>query len=410
MAAGRTIWPSVCIPTGRTGRQVPQSQKSPRLANGSSHGSSPHRGTLLRPVMTRRRRDRWEPSSSRSVLLTTLLFILVALGVACTYPAHHGGVSQDAGVGVDATARDGGVRPDATDDVIATPDGGPCNMCPPSLCATDPDCPPDSTCVVEEFCDDCGCCTASTCQPSNCLDDSQCGWGSVCRGERCESCQAIACDMWCPGGYLERNGCEVCECATECRSDEECPGGEVCMPGANCDDLCMSGDPACCEGNWCAPPRTCDAPSPACDPTLSCNPSSCECLDGEWVCTSDCRPLSARCAVTACGPIPGCTDTIECGPNYTCTPINSCAPSGCVCHDSGQWQCDSECGGGVCLNATTFCPPIDDLGCITDIDCYDGYVCIEVSGVCAQSCTCDPVSGTWACDDDCAPGLCVLPD
>jgi hypothetical protein len=141
------------------------------------------------------------------------------------------------------------------------------------------------------------------------------------------------------------------------------------MAGELCYDLCMAGDPACCEGNWCAP-----APS-------------------------------------ACGPIPGCTMDSECGTNQACVPVNRCAPSGCSCEADGVWTCETDCGGGLCLNRANFCPFMDFLGCESDSDCYDGYLCnLAPIGLCGPACSCDPATTTWSCDDFCAPGLCFLPD
>lgn len=59
--------------------------------------------------------------------------------------------------------------------------------------------------------------------------------------------------------------------------------------------------------------------------------------------------------------------------------------------------------GGTMLTCTTPNP----AGCV-QTGCSPGSFCDLQSPECvSSSCTCEPASGTWACDDDCGGGVCV---
>lgn len=156
----------------------------------------------------------------------------------------------------------------------------------------------------------------TNCNPdcSTCVDDLACTFGAAtCNGMACAPCAFTPdptgqmCPNICPPGwgYLSRNGCPTCECAppAECASSPNMP-----MPGPGCTDpmeVCYAGnpaDPGCLPSDTGCAPSTCSAagcPLPAklgcftaCDMMMpgcnQCATTSCECVQGSWVCQPIC--------------------------------------------------------------------------------------------------------------------------
>jgi hypothetical protein len=290
------------------------------------------------------------------------------------------------GDGPDVDPGDGGPAPDTTPTACTTPS--------PAGCQTSADCGDDSAACVENttdrcipsscFCDeasgtwacteDCG---GRVCQPLQpCTQDSQCPAGEqVCEDGACTACEAEPCAIDCAEGYTldDRNGCSICACVPvrECESAADCGPGAACVGVGTCTDLCVDGDPACCDGSVCEG-GACEGPNPA------------------------------GCASTPCGEGEICS-----------TAGDSCVPSSCFCDEvTGAWGCTADCGGGVCI-------PEGGVPCTSDRECPGDQVCFE--GVCRGT-ACpdlwDPQCGingrtySNACEADAAgveiayPGVC----
>jgi hypothetical protein len=176
------------------------------------------------------------------------------------------------------------------------------------------------------------------------------------------------------------------------------------------DDKCEGPNPAslsCADGKAC--------PSGyACDPN-ACLSSHCSCdaASKNWQCTTDCG-LGGACVPEGSTPIcearnPSLGCESGC-PTGTVCDADACRPSSCTCGDNGEWLCTRDCGGrGVCAPdpGPSQCEgPNPAMGC--ENGCPSGTVCDY--GACRSSgCSCDPVTGAWACTADCGSGGTCVP-
>ncbi|MBU6160146.1 MAG: hypothetical protein KGO50_03425 [Myxococcales bacterium] len=261
--------------------------------------------------------------------------------------APDGGTENDVSPGDDVTPGDDTVPGDD-----ATP--GSCAGDNPQGCASDAECAPNEACEVTDtctpsscFCDaesgawvcteDCGGGQCRVVESEACSTDADCAFGSLCEADVCVACEPIACAIECAPGFelVGRNGCQLCECepVRECESSAECSDGGVCVGTGLCTDLCIAGDPACCEASYCEG-GACEGPSPA-----GCRSTGCG--DGELCVTEG---EAAGCVSSSC----------------------SCDPG------SGTWSCTDDCGGGTCVAVSG--------DCTVDTDCLVGAIC--EGGVC----------------------------
>lgn len=257
--------------------------------------------------------------------------------------------------------------------------------CSGGICVAEPACAQDSECTAPQVCEE-GTCTEiecptmyepvcgvnevtypnacvaridhvevarlGACTDDGCESDADCPFGvAICERMDCVACPLPTVCEGCPEGYvpLERNGCTTCDCAPvrECETSNDCDPDEVCRGVGICTDLCIAGDPACCDASVCEPaPTACEGPNPA-----------------------------------------GCSST-GCPDGLVCDPTVGCAPSACGCDAaSGAWTCTADCSGGTCVES-------EGRACTVDRDCAVGDLCAE--GVCASwACTAiyDPVCG-----------------
>ncbi len=274
------------------------------------------------------------------------------------------------------------------------------------VCASDPnDCAP-STCMCDESRGQWACsadCGGKVCQPADddtacegpnpagCESDEDCADGEVCADDP-DSCDPSSCSC------DESSGSWTCT--------DDC-GGTVCQP-ENDDTACEGPNPAGCETDEdCADGEVC-----ADDPD-SCDPSSCSCDEssGTWTCTDDCGGTVCQPEnddTTCEGPNPaGCETDEDCDDSEVCTDDpDSCDPSSCECN-SGEWICTEDCGGTVCMREAGACSEENPAGCESDEDCADGEVCTDDPDTCVPSeCSCDTDNDTWICTRDCGGGVC----
>lgn len=195
--------------------------------------------------------------------------------------------------------------------------------------------------------------SSGACEDSGCDADDECAVGEAyCERGTCIACDDVGRCAPCDEGYTagERNGCATCDCVAvrECENSTECDDAEQCVGVGLCVDLCVAGDPACCEASVCEPVET-----PACEGS---NP--------------------AGCIAT------GCDD------GYVCDTAVGCLPSACSCDEStGSWFCTTDCSGGTCVLS-------EGRECVEDRECAVGSICNE--GACAAwfcSSIYDPVCG-----------------
>lgn len=167
--------------------------------------------------------------------------------------------------------------------------------------------PPDGCCLMDQDCSDEQVCAEVASGPANgsacvpapsagkCWNDEDCDEGQGCVGEFICPCGAL-----CGAGPFQGT-CTATE--NECLKDADCSGSAAfCIAGPTCTDLCVAGDPACCEGNTCSLcpaslPQGCsvDGNRPEGQKCLmngGCNSSTCGCdpKDGSILCTADCQP------------------------------------------------------------------------------------------------------------------------
>jgi hypothetical protein len=76
----------------------------------------------------------------------------------------------------------------------------------------------------------------------------------------------------------------------------------------------------------------------------------------------------------------------------------------------GEWVCTKDCGGGMCVDGST-CGTPDPSGCGSNDDCASSEVCMPSAlAVCIPlRCACAPLGGAWQCEEDCGGGVCVRP-
>ena len=112
-----------------------------------------------------------------------------------------------------------------------------------------------------------------------------------------------------------------------------------------------------------------------------------------------------------CGlPAPGGCPRTPCRLDQTCRLASGrCIPSQCDCI-YGEWVCTKDCGGGMCVDGSS-CGTPDPSGCANDDDCAMGEACMPSTlAVCIPlRCACAPMGGTWQCEEDCGGGVCVRP-
>ena len=169
--------------------------------------------------------------------------------------------------------------------------------------------------------------------------------GEGCAGDNPAGCQD---DEDCPGGQVcDRTPCVPSNCACQdgewlCTAD--CGAG-ICtdpLPGGNCPGNSPQG---CLDDAECGDGFLCDR--------SICAPSSCHCGDdGNWRCTRDCRGgrCSAERAYCDEEAAPSGCSQFGCPPQQTCVlDQGACNPSTCSCRN-GNWLCSRDCaGGGTCM-------------------------------------------------------------
>jgi hypothetical protein len=141
------------------------------------------------------------------------------------------------------------------------------------------------------------------CPNSTCQTDEGCQYGSTwCEDGTCQPCDnsGLFCDLACPFGFEERNGCTPCRCARSngCLSDADCQYGEQwCVDGecSACDNSGLYCDMYCefgyVERNGCTPCQ-CAEPENTCETDGDCEYGAEWCTDGE--CT-ECDNSGLRC-------------------------------------------------------------------------------------------------------------------
>lgn len=297
-------------------------------------------------------------------------------------------------------------EPDPGDNNASPNNASQCDGPDPSLDCRDTGCETDQECVVEE-----GGCLASACSciEGDWLCTADCGEKYHCVDEASDTCEepdpSLDCrDTGCEQGEcLPDDGCLPSSC--ECQD-----GGWICTD--DCGELytcqeplsCLTPDPSVdCQTTGCADGLACE-PLPADDPN-ACKPSSCQCTDdGNWACTRDCQERHACVEATCEGPNPaGCTQE-GCPDGERCrVDPETCEPSTCGC-SGGDWICTADCGGGgTCVPEDDFCKEANPAGCSQE-GCPDGERCLRKPGECAPSqCFCSE-DGDWLCTKDCGGG------
>jgi hypothetical protein len=100
--------------------------------------------------------------------------------------------------------------------------------------------------------------------PQMCESDSDCEFGAEwCENGECVACNnsGMFCALYCEFGFVERNGCSICQCAEQDErcADKEC--GDICMHMA-----CIPENPGPCPQGYCTAFGQCElsAERPAC--------------------------------------------------------------------------------------------------------------------------------------------------
>ena len=232
-----------------------------------------------------------------------------------------------------------------------------------SQCVTDYDCSDIQRCEREE--------NWKICQldisPDTCDKDEDCEIGEVCdipvigMGV-CRSLNECEITSECATGYeCEFNGTfNECVKSVPCVVDEDCGFGYRCLetlPENQCE-----------YANECATADDC--------PALN----SCD-VEGNW---------------TVCNFTSGtfCTSDANCAPDEYCD-ITIVAGS---CVSRNQCYADEDCGDGMkCENNGTYneCVPLSTEGCLLDIQCQDGWACIDNECMPKYSGVCTEIEGNW---------------
>ncbi len=179
------------------------------------------------------------------------------------------------------------------------------------------------------------------------------------------------------------------------------------------DDEPDQGSPNCSDPNpaGCGPDNPCPGEQICHQDPEECLPSSCGCTQDGWACDGDCGGGVCVEEIICEDPNPaGCGPDNPCPREQICHhDSESCLSSGCVCAPDGEWACDDDCGGGICVEEI-ICEDPNPAGCLEDEDCPLGESCYYNSEICLSSgCVCTP-GGEWACDDDCGGGICLRPE
>ncbi|MCK5809411.1 hypothetical protein KAH37_10530, partial [bacterium] len=248
--------------------------------------------------------------------------------------------------------------------------GNRCNsMISPTKCESASECVTDFDCSDIQSCereDNWKICKLNI-DPQNCTKDEECDDGEVCETPIigmgvCRSMNECDVDGECQTGErCESNGTyNECVKQAPCVTDEECGFGYRCLD--------ESPENRCEYANECATSEDC--------PTLN----SCQ-VEGNW---------------TVCKFTTGsfCTSDADCKPDEYCD-ITVVAGA---CASRNQCYTDEDCGDGLkCESNGSYneCVPLSSEGCILDIQCQDGWACIE--NVCAPKYAgeCTEIEGNW---------------
>jgi hypothetical protein len=142
--------------------------------------------------------------------------------------------------------------------------------------------------------------------------------------------------------------------------------------------------------------------------TDGCEPVTCElyCPGGFATGSDGCEICS--CGPSACGgPSPAGCVVNGCPANDVCDTSQGCVSSSCSCDAlTGSWACTDDCGGGICVPAAGACSGPDPSGCKSK-GCPVGQVCNGDLGCFPSGCSCDALTGSWGCTADCGGGVCV---
>jgi hypothetical protein len=102
-----------------------------------------------------------------------------------------------------------------------------------------------------------------------------------------------------------------------------------------------------------------------------------------------------------------------CPDGQICDVAVGCLPSKCTCDEmTGVWACTKDCTGGTCVEpgaSSDACKSKNPEGCVNS-GCELGYTCDTVEGCFPSSCACDADVGLWICTEDCGGGICIPED
>jgi eight-cysteine-cluster-containing protein len=212
------------------------------------------------------------------------------------------------------------------------------------------------------------CCLPEEPPVEGCVGDSGCPAGAEwCENGECVQCDnsGLYCDLYCPNGFVVRNGCYPCECADEpipeiCTDDSQCrAGAEWCEGGqcVECDNLGLACDLYCPYGfktrNGCVPCECEEGPAP-CSDHSDCPGAYESCIDG--VCVAQAPPCTPT--VSTDDPLYNRFEGI--GLDNTCETALDCVVSGC----SGE-VCAAEGVATTC--EALFNTPSGSCGCLDGV-------------------------------------------
>ncbi len=256
-------------------------------------------------------------------------------------------------------------------------------------------------------------CAAKTgaCEPKNqpngasCADSDACTTAEQCFNGKCAK-QSISCDdkNTCTSDSCDaKKGCvntpvggiTTCDDGDPCTPVSICQGGTCFAPINTC--FCQNNGDCSDDGNLCNGTPTCQGGQCKTAPgsVVTCDTSG----DGDCV-TSQCVPVTGKCAQVPKLPGTSCNDGSACTAGDVCT-LGSCVgiPFGC----DDKLPCTND-----------VCDP--KAGCVSvpvDAQCDDGNVCTLETCVVGKGCT--TASSTAACEDGdactlndaCQGGVCV---